>query len=378
MKAIEMAANEMPAKQWFLYGNDLDLARQQLGLKISKTGENPTGYQQQLKLISLLTYIGAYDDCENWLRRVQGHSQLIGQQSTYRILRRRGEPNPWRGLLGGQGQQQLEQAIEQRFAQGLPLAVDLVGGIGDQLETAALLLASRSGLPRPEALWLRPSGENSGVVRALLAEVPGLPLEPSQGIEGSWHVTAPWFRFWMGLRGLEQAPAGLLQDPQPAPGGGGLLVCWRCKPDPANPLSSFSRSLPFPLILELYGRWQGAATQASQLLDMGDYNPEEVQILGRQAPWVQLVRQQIRGLSDTRKLMAQCGAIATVDTSLGHLAVACGRQVQLLLPQFPDERWYDLLGRDSRYRQLVVPHRQEGFHRWQGALASLEKQLGIN
>ena len=373
-----MTANGRTAKQWFLYGNDLDLARQELEQQIRSAGENPSGRQQQLALISLLTYIGAYDDCESWLERVQGHNQLIGQQSTYRILRRRGEPNPWRGLLGNQRQQQLEQAIAQRFDQGLPVSVDLVGGIGDQLETAALLLASRSRLPSPEALWLRPSGENNSVVQALLAEVPGLPLEPSQGLEGSWHVTSPWFRFWMGLRGLEQAPGALLQDPQPAPSGGGLLVCWRCKPDPANPLSSFSRSLPFPVILELYGRWQRAAAQGLRLLDMGDYSPKELQILKRLAPWVQPVRQQIRSLRDTRKLMAQCSAIATVDTSLGHLAVACGRQVQLLLPQFPDERWYDLLGRDGRYRQLVVPHRQEGFHRWQGALASLETKLGIN
>ena len=373
-----MTANEIAAKQWFLYGNDLDLARQELGRKIQSAGENPTGYQQQLNLISLLTYIGAYDDCESWLERVQGRNKLVGQQSTYRILRRWGEPNPWRGLLGGQRQQQLEQAIEQRFAKGLPVTVDLVGGIGDQLETAALMQASRPGLPRPEALWLRPTGENSSVVQALLEEVPGLQLEPSQGLEGSWHVTSPWFRFWMGLKVLEQAPVALLQDPQPAPGGRGLLVCWRCKPDPANPLSSFSRSLPFPLILELYGRWQGAEARGLRMLDMGDYNPEELQILKRQAPWVQMVRQQIRSLRDTRKLMAQCNAIATVDTSLGHLAVACGRQVQLLLPQFPDERWYDLLQRDGRYRELVVPHRQEGFHRWQEPLASLEKQLGIN
>ena len=373
-----MPAHEMTAKQWFLYGNDIDLARQELGRKIQSAGENPSGRQQQLALISLLTYIGAYDDCESWLGRIQGHNQLIGQQSTYRILRRRGEPNPWRGLLGGQGQQKLEEAIEKRFTQGLPVSVDLVGGIGDQLETAALLLASRAGLPRPEALWLRPSGENNGVVQALLAEVPGLPLEPSAGLENSWHVTSPWFRFWMGLRGLEQAPVALLQDPIPAPGKSGVLMCWRCKPDHSNPLSSFSRSLPFPLILELYARWQGAEARGLRMFDMGDYNPEELQILKRQAPWVQMVRQQIRSLRDTRKLMAQCNAIATVDTSLGHLAVACGRQVQLLLPQFPDERWYDLLQHDGRYRELVVPHRQEGFHRWQEPLASLEKQLGIN
>ena len=168
-----MTANEIAAKQWFLYGNDLDLARQELGRKIQSAGENPTGYQQQLNLISLLTYIGAYDDCESWLERVQGRNKLVGQQSTYRILRRWGEPNPWRGLLGGQRQQQLEQAIEQRFAKGLPVTVDLVGGIGDQLETAALMQASRPGLPRPEALWLRPTGENSSVVQALLEEVPG-------------------------------------------------------------------------------------------------------------------------------------------------------------------------------------------------------------
>jgi hypothetical protein len=75
--------------------------------------------------------------------------------------------------------------------------------------------------------------------------------------------------------------------------------------------------------------------------------------------------------------MAQSDWIITVDTSLVHLAVACGRKVQLLLNLFPDERWVDLLSQEGSYRQLVTAYQQQHFHNWESPLRNLRQELEL-
>jgi len=362
----------MHGRLWFLYGNDHALALEELERQIAVRQLDKS---KRLALISLLTYIGAYRRCAHWLTTQDGHLHVTGQQSWYRILRAGGEPNPWRALLNEQNMEALDQTVSQMFSNLQPITVDLVGGIGDQLENAALLWASQPLLPQPTLMRLRPHGENSKVVRDFIKQVPELPLEEAAGTPGSRHVTAPWFRFWLGLRQLERPPRQLLMDPRPRPNRHSrLLTCWRCKPDLNNPLSSFSRSLPFRRIQELYSEWDGLGLV---IIDISDYQLVEQQALKNLHPGVQLARENIHCLSDTRRLMAQSDWIITVDTSLVHLAVACGRKVQLLLNLFPDERWVDLLSQEGSYRQLVTAHQQQQFHNWETPLRSLRQKLEL-
>ena len=57
---------------WFLYGNDLELAIEQLE-KLIKLSEDDQ--ETQIKLISLLTYLGAYDKCDKWLKECNGETR---------------------------------------------------------------------------------------------------------------------------------------------------------------------------------------------------------------------------------------------------------------------------------------------------------------
>lgn len=357
---------------WYLYGNDLELAREKLNITIHKSKTK----NEKLKFINLLTYIGDYAGCSSWLDEIDGITEIAGQQSKYRILRHRQIHNPWQALIGSKNQLSLDITLKKHIDQGNPISVDLVGGIGDQIENAAILIASRKNLKNPEALLVRPTGENSKIVRELLELVPNIRIEEEKGEKNACHVTAPWFRFWLNLNRLEESPQTLLKDEYPAKETNRVLACWRSKVDENNKLSSFSRSIPFRQIVENYDKLQkNKIKKGLEIYDISSYSKEEENIIRSNNPSVRLMRAEIKNLQDTRQLMNQCSEIITVDTSLVHLAAGCGRDVDLLLNQFPDERWQDLRQRNSSYEQYVTVHQQQAFHNWSEPLDILRDKL---
>lgn len=361
---------------WFLYGNDLEIAIEQLE-KLIKLSENDR--ENQIKLISLLTYLGAYDKCDKWLKKCDGEKHVTGQQSRYRIHRARNERNPWRGLIDKETQSNVDELVKNYMHSKKPITVDLVGGIGDQLENAALLLASLKQLPNSDLIKMRPNGENYLVVRKLLEQVKGLQLANHDVITDSLRVSIPWFRNWLGENNLEKLPIKLLQDELPELGKKvQLLACWRCKIDANNPLSSFSRSIPFRTIQILYSKIE-IIQQKKQIsiIDISEYRDSEKAILLRTHPWLVLGRENIKCLDDTRNIMRACNYIASVDTSLVHLAVACGRNIQLLLNKIPDERWIDLLTNPGNYRNHIELYQQERFHNWEKPINNLLNRMRL-
>lgn len=365
------------AASWWLYGQDLALAQELQHRAIT------TSQQRDLLLanISILSYLGDYDGCAHWLDQVGGRRDVIGRQSDYRLRRFRRVPNPWRALLEAEQEDSLCATIDSKLQEGHPVVVDLVGGIGDQLENAALLLNIQTQLKQIPALSVRALGENAGIVTRLLEQVDGLTLlSQANQDHAQWRITAPWFRYWLGRCGIRETIRRPLLDGARVDGSGRdtLLVCWRTKPDAMNPLSSFSRSLPFARIIALLDQWRGAAQRRGlQLIDISDYTPDEARVMQTShGGWVTLARQQLNSLQDTLRLMQRAEAIATVDTSLGHLAVLCRRQVNLLLPLWPDERWYDLLA-DGLYRELTTVHQQTRFHSWDEPLTALSRVLQL-
>jgi len=360
---------------WWLYGNDLELALELQHNLIARTA----AIEQQLAAISVLSYLGDYEGCAQWLKRIDGCKHVLGRQSHYRILRQLRTANPWHALLADSQAESLARTVEQRIEAGKIVLVDVVGGIGDQLESSAMLRCIRTQLSRPESLWIRPLGQQNGVVRQLLEQVSDLPLAPAEGLDQPWRITAPWFRFWLGTKGIrERIERPLLGTEMKCltRTEGRLLVCWRTKPDPDNPLSSFSRSIPFQKVQELYRRWApGVIERGWKVLDLSEYNSKEMACLTTNHDWLRMVRPLVQNLQDTMAFIQECDNVATVDTSLVHLTVLCDRDVHLLLPRFPDERWLDLLSEPGIYQERVTAHRQQEFHDWRAALSSLEAAL---
>ena len=73
----------MKAGLWYLYANDQELAIHLLNRTIRGANQN----DEKHALISLLTYIGDYKGCSNWLDEINGEQEIVGRQSRYRILR---------------------------------------------------------------------------------------------------------------------------------------------------------------------------------------------------------------------------------------------------------------------------------------------------
>lgn len=186
------------AGSWWLYGRDLDLARELQHREIQASQPR----ERLLARISVLSYLGDYDGCGHWLDQVAGRRDVIGRQSDYRLRRFRRLPNPWRALIEPEREEPLAASIEAKCQQGMPLLIDLVGGIGDQLENAALVLNIQHQLP---PFSVRAVGDNAAIVSRLLEQVEGLNLLHSANTEQAhWRITAPWFRYWLGRRGIRE------------------------------------------------------------------------------------------------------------------------------------------------------------------------------
>ena len=176
-----------------------------------------------------------------------------------------------------------------------------------------------------------------------------------------------------------QLGAGVLWPPplEPAaPSAPSWVVCWRCKPDQRNPLSSFSRSIPWPVLQRFLETLQPLlADTGVSLLDITAYTAPERRWLACHAPSVQPVADRLQCLADTQSLLRGARGAITVDTSLVHLAALSAEPVLLLLPLFADERWLELLEPGSVYHRWVTPLRQQGFHDWQAPLQQLMDYL---
>jgi hypothetical protein len=330
--------------------------------------------EELVRLVPLLTYLGDYDRCEQLLKERGLLAHAWGRQALFRIWRQRRDPNPWRALIPEPIWPQWSQAMQQCLAQPpLPLQVELVGGLGDALENLALIHASGLGTPLEAGLTfgVGDGGPSPGALQPLL-EPWQLPGDPACSF------TAPAMRCGLALQGWQRGPGVLWPSHLDAlsPSGPSWVVCWRCKPDQRNPLSSFSRSIPWPVLQRFLEALQPQLAAAGvSLLDITTYTAAECSWLAGHAPSVQPVADRIQCLADTQALLrGACGAI-TVDTSLVHLAALSAVPVVLLLPLFADERWWELLEPGSAYHRWVTPLRQTAFHDWRAPLQQLMDHL---
>lgn len=364
------AAVALSADLTACFSSDLQQARTQ----VIEAQARCSDVEQLVRLVPLLTYLGDYDRCEQLLRERGLLAHAWGRQALFRIRRQRRDPNPWRALIPEPIWPQWSQAMQQCLAQPpLPLQVELVGGLGDALENLALIHASGLGTPLEAGLafGVGDGGPSQAALQPLL-DPWLLAGDPASSF------TAPAMRCGLALQGWQRRPGVLWPPPldPAAPSAPSWVVCWRCKPDPRNPLSSFSRSIPWPALQALLVALQPLLTATgAQLLDITAYTAAERSWLADHAPSVQPVAHRLQCLADTQALLRGARGAITVDTSLVHLAALSAVPVLLLLPLFADERWLELLEPGSAYHRWATPLRQQAFHDWRAPLQQLMDHL---
>lgn len=342
---------------WPLFSDDLSLARTWLEPQLE---ESPLS----TRLGHMALNLGMYPEIRSILQQGVVLEASAAAQWRFRLARLDGESNPYAHLVPPTWQEQTAQAIALALEQGAPLVVELNGGLGDHLEALSVLLpwAHQHQLQ----LKLRTSPER----RQQFAGLSSLygPLQWSDGVG----IPVMAIRHWLCNRSLtydyqrwiEPLSSATPTQDQPARG---LLCCWRAA-GAGDRLSAHSRSVPFHLVLDFYRR---TLTQQPGLpiTDLTLWKPWEQLMLAR------LGIQRLDPCQGTLELLTRhitANRVVTIDTALAHLCAALGAEATVLLPQFKDERWQELLQLHNTYGQLLRVRHSSQFGSWAALMEALD------
>jgi tetratricopeptide (TPR) repeat protein len=142
-------------------------------------------------------------------------------------------------------------------------------------------------------------------------------------------------------------------------------IVWAGRPTHRNDLRRSTRLATFEPLMNL-------PRTAFVSLQKGPAQAEIGRYWGR-APLVNL-GPEIRDFADTLAVVECLDLVVTVDTAVGHLAGAMGKEVWIMLPYAPDWRW--LLGRsDSPWYPTARLFRQSALRRWEPVAAEIAEAL---
>ena len=343
---------------WPLFSDDLDFAQSWM--------------REQLKLFPMTVEaghialnIGLRDEVERHLalqpkRDRDEHS--TDDQFRFRLARMDGATNPYRELIPSCRHDNICRFVAEAAQNKTPLAVHLMGGLGDQLEMLSLVLpwSRRHSVP----LRLISEEQRCELLTPLLPN--HATIEPFDPDTCSPFSQVMAIRFGV----LEHDPTSRftswIQAETHIPNPHQMVCCWRAEGQ-GSLLSAHSRSVPFPLVHSFYQRLVQREPQTS-IIDITPWEPWEKQQFQRLG--VNLQNPFALGLTGLVKLCRDRRVIS-IDTALIHLCAAVGYTADLLLPRFPDERWVELSNAQNNYGQHLKVHQSTQFGSWASVLSSL-------
>ena len=348
---------------WPLFGDDLNLARSWLLPQLEGLVSLPTGH--------IAVSLGMGDVLLDSLRK--GSSQASAKaisQWRFRVARLHGEPNPYRHLIPKWFSEQILTAVARCKHEGLPLHVQLNGGIGDHLEALSLLVP----LAEEQKLFLNleMSTDRQLQMEPLLSQWNQIQFnKPAERGQTSVPLKV------MALRGAVMGSSNptcyksfLLKEDLNQTNSQHWLCCWRAAGS-GDRLSAHSRSVPFSLVTDFYRKIKHLHPQSCivDITKWRDWEDRQLRGMG-----VEILDPRQESLLDLAQ-RCRVNRVVTIDTALAHLSAAVGKPADLLLSAFPDERWQELQRPEHHYGQLIRPWRSSQFGSWRTALASLESSL---
>ena len=342
---------------WPLFGDDLELARSWLRPQLRGVVSTRIGH--------LAISLGLSDMLLDGMREgvLQGDSSAL-RQWKFRVARMNGDDNPYRHLIPESLLEHTLAAIAQSKKTGLPLIVQLNGGIGDHIEALSLLLPWAKA--QNYCLDLEMSAQRQQQIGPLLHQweqircntsrekgatpIPAMALRAA--VVGNAEPT--YYRSW-----LQQKQTKKQSERN-------LLCCWRAE-GAGDRLSAHSRSVPWGLVRDFYLRLQRLQPQ-TQIVDITTWKDWEARDL--RGMGVNILDPRQGTLSDLAQL-CQISRVVTIDTALVHLCAAAGQRAHLLLCSLPDERWRELHRPEHHYGQCIQLWRSCQFGSWSSVLASL-------
>ena len=348
---------------WPLFGNDLDQARSWLRPQLRGAVSLRTGHLA----ISLGLGDALLDGVNAGVLKAEANAL---NQWRFRVARLHGETNPYRHLLPEGVFEQTLEAIAKSKTMGLPIGVQLNGGIGDHLEALSLLLPWAKAQDFNLNLEMNPKRQQ--LIEPLLPQRDQFQCNSSRK-QGSVSIPVmalraavvenavpPQYLTWLSKHQTNQQSERR------------LLCCWRAE-GAGDKLSAHSRSVPGSLVQEFYRHVQ-LLYRDLLIVDITKWKDwEAIQLRGM---GVEILDPQKGNLLDLVQL-CRVSHVVTIDTALAHLCAAAGQRAELLLSVFPDERWKELHRPEHNYGEFIRIWHSSQFGCWSAILASLINSLTL-
>ena len=368
----------MQERRWWLYCQDLEFAREkQWDMILNENKPN-----RQAEELAIMTYLGQHQRCEEAIVRLNLTDYKNGRDALCRARREFGASNTWESLANNHMaiHSTLEE-IDKTIKNKNTVCIRLVGGIGDQLEASSLILGqiNNSDTDAGLKLTIKACGSKNEIVNKFLQKSRANKIVEN-GINKRMEISYPLYRCWHEKKSKSKLIYEKLYDIEKREKKKEeqlkILACWRCKTCKENRLSSFSRSIPFQKVMDILGQIRHEIdSKKIRIIDITNYNKEEIAILRKNHPNICLEGENIKDIGYTAKLIAECHEVVSVDTSLVHIAATSNHKVHTLLPLNADERWNELMNTQSVYKSNVVIYKQIHFHDWKAPCRSLLRKI---
>jgi hypothetical protein len=312
--------------------------------------------------------LGLQSAIESWLdhqKALLSAGQVQGLR--FRIARSRLHAHSHQLLLAATSPER--QRPLQAFKQGTaPIRIVLQGGLGDHLQDLSALIPWVRTHPQPVSLGF--SAQRASQFERLLQRAGCADLIQANHNPEITELHVLEVMALLGTATLQ--PQAWIPQPSSTVPSPTLACCWTAV-GTDDPFSAWSRSVPFAAVLAFYRQLMARGWTPDSIVDLSRWRPWETAQLSQLG--LQLVDPAAGDVLDLASLVSGASTVVSIDTALPHLCAAMGRSVWMLLPQFSDERWVELLQPGSTYSAHCRVIRQERFGCWQAEMDRLSQLL---
>ena len=340
--------------QWTQFSNNLETARDWINHQLEKEGLTPPLGHQALNL-------GMVETVRRLLDKSSNHQKGIFIGLRFRIARLDEEKNPYEHLLPIKLRSEFYQYVDRTLQSRSVFEVAIDGGIGDLLEAISIL---KPWIKRHNpTLKIFGNPTHRDLILPLLGKGSKIDIANDYGHGVKYMLLRSWISAnekdlysskWINRDFIEKINRNK------------FICCWRAEGAEAK-FSAFSRSLGFDHVQGFYINLRAIIPNA-EIIDISKWKPWESESLINHG--IKLYDPKEGTLEDLLR-MINGRRVFTIDTALAHLCAASGHPATVLLPMFPDERWLELKGSNTNYRQNLNFIQQVEFCSWRNPLREI-------
>tara|TARA_Y100001933_G_scaffold260829_1_gene313907 strand:- start:476 stop:1591 length:1116 start_codon:yes stop_codon:yes gene_type:complete len=335
----------MKRNAWQWFSNDLTFAEETLqqAQQLSKTAG------QLASLCQHLTFFGRFQRAQTLLLNAEPEvlRQPHGRAALMRIRQYRHHTNPWLSLCLKEQRPWFEEVCERISKTSQPVQVHLGGGLGDMLETMAVLHNNKNLKQRMQ--YVIPDWAGKPLIPLLEKHQTTHHFDwtKASDFESILHreesIELPMMALKAALAKTKQdtIPQTVHSTDQCSYKKPTLLCCWKSKVDPDEKLWAHMRSMSMANIVRIYRELMPVAKQKGfHVVDITQYYDHEArELMNRHPSDLKLTAHTLRNFVDTTQYLGPNTLVASIDTSLIHLACWCGHRPLMLAHRWPDGRW---------------------------------------